>query len=329
MVKAKTKAGTKSNRTGAKRGAASAKARVMRWVSDDEALSASARSACEALGGWSFEPLTVARLGKAKPATNQDVLVLDGALGDANVYELCRGLVGQTGCRVYIATDAEPKLADGIARFCGAAGVLPRRLTAASLRRTLGVEEPRPALPAAGRAKSARKLVFPKAKMRDVAGAVDKGLVAAISDPETNLFNYAFLHYKLDEEFKRAQRFGQPLSCVLVGLDGECSAQTLRELAGIFLSASRDTDVLGRFDLTSFLFFLPSTGPDGARIMAERVVEQARRLGLRDLVGDPLGLAVGIASMPSSKMAQRDDLFAAARRAFLAAQRKGGGVEVA
>jgi len=322
MVKAKTSPKRSKTRSKPSRTAA----RSVRWISTDAALTAKARAAIEAIDGWRFVADETRAALETRPPTSGDVLILDANASDANVYETCRALIGRTGCRTFVLTDADAKVAEGIAHFCGATGVLPRKLNVASLRRALGVAEPRAALPAATRSKAARKPVFPKSRLRDMSGSIDTHLVNAITDPETNLFNYAFLNYKLDEEFKRAQRFGQPLACVLVGSDGECSTQTLRELAGIFLSASRDTDVLGRFDQTSFLFFLPSTGPDGARIMAERVVEQAQRQKLCDLLGDPLGLAVGIASTPHAKIQRREDLFAAVRRAFVAAQRKGGGV---
>ncbi len=328
MVKAKTN----PKRAKARGTATSSAARTLRWVGPASTAATAARSAVEALDGWRFAPSESAAALAAKPPARGDVIVIDAMLGDTNAYELCRAWVGKSGCRTFICTDADARLAEGIAQFCGATGVLPTKISPAALRRALGGAEPKAALPsapsAAARAKAPKKPSFPRSRMRDMSGAIDTELVGAITDPETNLFNYAFLNYKLDEEFKRAQRFGQPLSCVLVGIDGECETQTLRELSGIFLSASRDTDVLGRFDQTSFLFFLPATGPDGARIMAERVVEQARKQKLTDVLGDALGLAVGIASTPHAKIQRREDLFAVARKAFLTAQRKGGGVAV-
>lgn len=319
------KAKTNGRRTRAQGTANSTATHTLHWIGDDAAAVAAAREAAQGLAGWGFRSHAVdaQRLPKA---TSGDVLLLDARISAPNVYELCRAWIGKTGCRTFIVTDADPKLSEGIAQFCGASGVLQRKLTTASLRRVIGVGQPLAALPSASRAKAAKKPIFPRGRMRDMSGAIDTHLVAAITDPETNLFNYAFLNYKLDEEFKRAARFGQPLSCVLLGFDGECELQTLRELAGIFLGASRDTDVLGRFDLTSFLFFLPSTGPDGARIMAERVVEEARKRKLVDVLGDPLTLSVGVASTPHARIRQREDLFTLSRKSFLAAQRKGGGV---
>ncbi len=298
--------------------------RTVRLVSGDESLSASIKAAASGLAGFEFAWVKQHGDLLAKPPVAGDVLLLDGRLGSANVYEVCRQLVGKTRCRTYIVVEKDNRVAEGIAHFCGATGVLQRPVSAADLRKLLSAtERERPALQQAARGNE-KSANFPDALLRDLSGASDQSVVAALVDPETQLFDYAFLNYKLDEEFKRAQRFGTPLSCVMLGFEGECSKKVLHQLAGIFLSASRDTDILGRFDVSSFLFFLPSTGPDGAQIMARRVQEAARTQGLCDLVGDPLSIAVGISSMPHPKVGRREDLFSRARAAFLEAQKSGG-----
>jgi diguanylate cyclase (GGDEF)-like protein len=309
--------------------------RTVRLVSGDEATVAAVRAAVGGMSGYGFVASKSADELVAEPsakgarkggAVAGDVLLLDARLAGANVYEVCRQLVGKTRCRTWILVDEGNRFADGIAHFCGATGTIAKPLSAAALRKALesGPGAKPAAAPEAARSTKPKSPAFPEALLRDLSGGVDHEVVTALTDPESNLFNYAFLNYKLDEEVKRAQRFGQPLSCVMVGFEGEVSTQVLRELSGIFLQASRDTDVLGRFDVSSFLFFLPSTGPDGAQVMARRVQEEARKQGLRDLVGDPLSISVGIASMPHPEVRRREDLFARARRAFVEAQKTGG-----
>jgi diguanylate cyclase (GGDEF)-like protein len=299
-------------------------AKTIRLISGDAATIESVREAAAKLAGYSFAHHKGGdELAKKHPAAG-DVVLIDGQLAGANAYEVCRALVGRTRCRTYLVVDKDNRQAQGIAHFCGATGTLTRPVTSASLKKLVEGASARPEPPQAARTKDPKAPVFPEALLRDLAGEVDHHVVDALTDPESNLFNYAFLNYKLDEEVKRAQRFGQPLACVMLGFEGECSPAVLRELAGIFLSASRDTDVLGRFDATSFLFLLPSTGPDGAQVMAQRVKDEAKRHGLRDLVGDPLAISVGIATMPHPAVARREDLFARARSAFLEAQKTGG-----
>jgi GGDEF domain-containing protein len=150
------------------------------------------------------------------------------------------------------------------------------------------------------------EFTFPEALLVDIGtGRPNESLIASLIDSETGLFDYAFLNYKLDEEFKRARRFDHPLACVMLGFEGRAREGTLRELAGIFLESSRDTDVLGRFDENTFLFLLPNTGPDGASIMAERVSELAEERGLSDLVGDPIQISVGTTYPHPKSSAQR------------------------
>jgi diguanylate cyclase (GGDEF)-like protein len=304
--------------------------RTIRVLTSDESLLASARAAASALEGFELDnPRTMEEL-LARPPAPGDVLLIDGALHERNAYEACRQLAGKTRCRTFVVVDAGNRLADGIAHFCGATGAIERPLSAAVLRGALertGAARHEP--PQSARAKEPKAAAFPAELLRDLSGRIDQGVVSALTDPETGLFNYAYLCYRLDEEFKRATRFGQPLACAMLGFDGEADERTLRELAGIFLSASRDTDLLGRFDASSFLFVLPSTGPDGAEVMAKRVESEADKARLRDVVGDPLKLAIGIASVPHVAVKKREDLFARVRKAFRDAQQTGGGVVTA
>ncbi len=297
--------------------------RTVHLLTGDESLLASARAAVQALEGWELiNPRAVDELLGAPPGGG-DIVLLDGGM-QPNVYETCRRLTGSTRCRTFVVVDEGNDLAEPIARFSGATGVLHRPMTAAEMRSVLESEASRVIAP--DRRGASPAAVLPIELLRDLQGRADDQLIDALVDPETQLFNYAFLNYKLEEEFKRAERFGDPLACVMLGFEGEASEQILRELSGIFLQSSRDTDILGRFDVSSFLFLLPNTGPDGAAIMAHRVEEEAAELGLRDLVGDALQISVGISSHPHPEIQRREDLYGRARAAFLEAQQVGGGV---
>jgi len=302
--------------------------RTIRVVTTDESLMASARACVAALEGW--EVAGVANVDELlqSPPMLGDVILVDSWLRNTNVYEACRRLTGNTRCRTFVVVDATNRLAEPIARFCGATGVLHRPLVPSRMREALSsAGGKRAPLPKEARGETSAP-AFPDKLLVDLNGKTDESLVAALTDPETGLFSYGFLSYKLDEEFKRARRFGQPLSCVMLGFEGQVGEEVLREFASIFLETSRDTDVLGRFDESSFLFFLPNTGPDGARVMARRVGDLAQQRGLRDLVGDPVVISVGIATMPHPDIQRREDLFAQTRRAFCAARQDGGGVVV-
>ena len=299
--------------------------RSLRVVTGDESLLASARAAAKALKGFECSAAATSREVLASAPAEGDLILIDGRLSAENAYEACRRLAGKTHCRTYVVVEAQNPFASAIARFCGATGTLELPLTTSVLRAAIERAAPELDRPEERR-EQGRASDPPAALFADLAGARDEGIVAAVTDPETGLFNYAFLGFKLDEEFKRALRFGQPLACVMLGFEGQAGDDVLRELAGVFLCASRDTDVLGRFDESSFLFLLPGTGQDGAQVMARRVEELATERGLRDLVGDPLAIAVGIASAPHPEVKRKEDLFARARAAFISARAEGGGV---
>lgn len=306
--------------------------RTIRVLTTDDSLVAQARVALGALDGWELVAVATPEELLAAPPVLGDVVLVDKWLRGRNVYEILRELTGRTRCRTFVVGDHDERLGEPIAHFCGATGTIRRPLVPSRLSAALeGHPGPRPGRPVDRRSHGPEGTpVLPEALLVDIATArPDSNLVQALTDPETSLFNYAFLNYKLDEEYKRAERFAHPLSCVMLGFEGQASEDVLRSLAGIFLSASRDTDVLGRFDESSFLFLLPNTGPDGARVMAQRVADRASDEDLRDLVGDPLLIAVGIADFPHPQIRRREDLYGRARDAFMQARSNGGGVVAA
>lgn len=322
--------------------------RTIRIATSDLTVLSTAKAAVQAgssgedgvLAGYEVEQIPTWRdLVEAPPAPG-DVLIIDAWMKDGNVYEMLRQLAGRTKCRTFLLVEGQNHLARPIARFCGATGTIERPLNASKLEAVLGDSAgPRKPMANEGRAGGLTEdFVLPEALLAQVSGSLspesnaagrgDAALMSAVIDPITGLFNYSFLAYKLDEEFKRAKRFHAPLACAMLGFESQASDDTLRELSSIFLSASRDTDVLGRFDENSFLFLLPNTGPDGAEIMAQRVAESAEERRLLDLVGDRIEVAIGIANYPSPDIERRDDLYAAAREAFLEARHAGGGVVI-
>ena len=298
--------------------------RTIRIVSTDDSLQHATKVAIDEIGGWQVATCATVDELLESDLCSHDVILLDKWLRGANIYETLRDLSQRARARTFLVCDHTDD-GDAIARFCGATGTLPRPLSARRLADAIGqISEPAAPLPSDSRGDA--EAVLPEALLTDISGQTDESLVASLCDPETSLFNFSFLNYKLDEEFKRSKRFGQPLACVMLGFDSQIDPVVLSQLASIFLLASRDTDILGRFDETSFLFLLPHTGPEGARVMARRVAEEAESQGLSDLVGDPLTLSVGISSTPSPSIQRREDLFREAREAFVDARNRGGGV---
>ncbi|MBI5853129.1 MAG: GGDEF domain-containing protein [Planctomycetes bacterium] len=280
------------------------------------------------------------------PAAGDFVLLDAAGGGDAtrgNAFSLCRALKREPRVRVFVVLRAEDPYGEEIARFCMADGVvhadpnggvtgIDRIAVSGGPARTRPpvdallerIEERLQADP--GRAATA---------LQRIVAEVDSGSVTTrFTDQETGLYDGAFAGFKLDEELKRAVRFHQALALLLLDCgieawpkDDALRQTVLAEVAGVFLEECRDIDVLARFTPTVFLFLLPGTGPDGATVVARRMVDSLSR---REFTGRVvLRPAVGIATVPHPAVTDRKGFVARAERALVAALAGADRVQVA
>lgn len=283
----------------------------------------------------------------ANPPTAGDLVLLDAegvaAAKTGNAFSLCRALKREPRVRVFVVLAADDPFGEEIARFCMADGVLRRRSEGGleGLDRILESSAPRRARPqidALLERMQERLQSDPEraatALQRIVAEADSGSVTTRFTDPETGLYDGAFAGFKLDEELKRALRFHQSLALLLLDCGVEAwpddeglRSTVLAEVAGVFLEECRDIDVLARFTPTVFLFLLPGTGPDGALVVARRMV---RALTERTFSGGvALRPAIGIATAPHPAVADRKSFVARAEGALRAAERTSERVLVA
>jgi two-component system cell cycle response regulator len=156
----------------------------------------------------------------------------------------------------------------------------------------------------------------------------------AVQDELTGLYNYRYLQTRLAEEFKRAERYREPLSCLMVDVDyfklvndrhgHKAGDDALREVSVRLLKAVREVDVVARYGGEEFLLVLPSTSFSGALSVAERV--------WRTVGGEAFALAgtservtvsVGVAVYPSRDIKSKDQLLKSADRALYQAKHDG------
>ena len=114
----------------------------------------------------------------------------------------------------------------------------------------------------------------------------------SVHDELTGLYNYRFLHTRLNEEFKRAERYHEPFACLLVDIDqlravndvgGRAAGDgAIRRVADSIRRCVRDVDVVARYGGEEFLAVLPSTHFAGSVVVAERI--------WREVSGRPLEL---------------------------------------
>jgi two-component system cell cycle response regulator len=156
----------------------------------------------------------------------------------------------------------------------------------------------------------------------------------AVQDDLTGLYNYRYLHTRLSEEFKRSERYRDPLACVMLDIDHfkrvndrhghDVGDAVLRETSVRLRKAVREIDVVTRYGGEEFLLVLPSTNFSGALSVADRVW---RAVGSEPYLlpagPERVSISVGVAVFPSRDIKTKDQLIKAADKALY--QAKGDG----
>jgi diguanylate cyclase (GGDEF)-like protein len=164
----------------------------------------------------------------------------------------------------------------------------------------------------------------------------------ATMDGLTGLYNHRFFWERLRDEVSRAQRYGQPLSLLMLDLDdfklvndrfGHRAGDELLRAVGAALQAQirQGVDCAARYGGEEFSVILPSTESEleggalnGAVITAERI--RGAVADLRAPAADPawqgITVSIGIATLPIHA-ADAEDLVVKADRALYAAKARG------
>lgn len=158
----------------------------------------------------------------------------------------------------------------------------------------------------------------------------------SVHDDLTGLFNYRYLHNRLSEEFKRAERYHDPLACIVVDIDRlqsindvggrEVGDRVLSAVAEVLLRSVRDVDVVARFGGDEFLVILPSTHFAGSVTVAERIWREVGEASFstKDNHQTRVTLSLGVSLFPSRDVRSKDALLRAADAALSQAKRDGG-----
>ncbi len=227
-------------------------------------------------------------------------LVLDPALlAPESVHEWTLSFLRQARALVWVLTRGDVDDADGLARFVGAQGALAAPPVAQDLADRLaspfGVPSIRPEPLQPDDSGLARGL---DAILSGREPSERESFLAGITVSDTGLYAPDYWRHRLDEEFKRSNRFRFPLGLVSLSFDGEVDGETLMEIAGVILLDTRDVDIVAQFDPRTFVALLPHTGPAGTRLFAERVHQALGKRSLRDLLDEPLEWQSAVALSP-------------------------------
>jgi two-component system cell cycle response regulator len=156
----------------------------------------------------------------------------------------------------------------------------------------------------------------------------------AQTDGLTGLPNFRSFHARLEEEVARAHRYGHPLACAMVDLDGlkeindrlghAAGNRAIVGLADAVREELRDTDFAARYGGDEFVVLLPQTnelqGAQFAERLRRRLVEVSQDAGL------PVRGSIGVAAVAAEELDSPDaaeDLLRRADEALYRAKRSG------
>jgi diguanylate cyclase (GGDEF)-like protein len=151
----------------------------------------------------------------------------------------------------------------------------------------------------------------------------------ARTDPLTGLANRRVFESALNREVARAARSGDPLSLVILDVDGfkavndryghQVGDEVLRHVGRSLNSDARTTDLAARYGGEEFCVLLPACGPEEALVVAERLRADIAASGQSLPVS--VTASAGVATMPvnasdgSTLVAAADDAMYEAKRA--------------
>ena len=151
----------------------------------------------------------------------------------------------------------------------------------------------------------------------------------AVTDPLTGLYNRRHMEDRLREEMARAARHQQPLSLLLIDLDGlktindreghEAGDKALKAVAESLRKGCRISDVAARFGGDEFTVLAPATAAPEALKLAERI-----RSALKEQTpGAPFTVSIGVTDNGYGSVEQPATLYASADRALYTAKEAG------
>jgi len=136
----------------------------------------------------------------------------------------------------------------------------------------------------------------------------------AIRDELTGLYTRWYFEERFKEEFARANRTGEIFSLIFCDLDDfkkindnyghKTGDEVLKNVARIFMKNARETDIICRFGGEEFVFLLPGTSHNGAKIFAERLRESIENARINVSVTG----SFGVVTYPSPYISSREEI---------------------
>lgn len=154
----------------------------------------------------------------------------------------------------------------------------------------------------------------------------------ASTDVLTGAFSRRAWLEKARPEIKRAERYGRPLSVMIMDIDRFKSVNdtyghpvgdiVIKRLAELAMQAIRDSDAFGRFGGEEFVVLLPETKLSEALILAERIRIAFSEIEIEALQGIRSSISIGLTERYGGEM-ELDPLLERADRALYEAKNSG------
>ena len=164
----------------------------------------------------------------------------------------------------------------------------------------------------------------------------------SVTDALTGLKNRRYFDERFPEEFRRAQRYSDPVSLMMIDLDHfkqvndqfghQMGDVVLRDAAQVIKDSVRDPDICARYGGEEFAVILPKTHLGGALTVAERVWrglkekvfrQEVPAVGQAGVVEVRVTASIGLAFFPSKDILSAELLVKFADEALYQAKRSG------
>ncbi|HEX7078005.1 MAG TPA: sensor domain-containing diguanylate cyclase [Candidatus Eisenbacteria bacterium] len=154
----------------------------------------------------------------------------------------------------------------------------------------------------------------------------------AITDDLTQVYNYRFLKMALKREVKRAARFSQKFSLLMIDVDnlkiyndqnGHLrGSEVLRIVAQILTREARSIDLVAKYGGDEFVVICPQTAREGACVLAERIKQSVETTSFPLVPPGVITVSLGVATYPVNGISA-GELLEAADIALYAAKTAG------
>ncbi len=144
-------------------------------------------------------------------------------------------------------------------------------------------------------------------KTRLLAETISQADPALVIDPETGLFSKRQFEAMLSKEFKRSQRFKQPMSCMLIDLDGEkmgrkADVALVKSIIGLVQKTIREVDTAALWTGDQLIVLLPNTIRNDAVQAAARILETVAVYPFTWPDATRVTMNIGVAGLPDKRI---------------------------